>query len=140
MAAERIEAKLLENDHSVDLIQLQPSPGWKPGNKPIELQAIPDPQEYDFLIFGAPVEAFSLSSVMDTYLRAAPTLQGKRCTCFVTQFFPFAWMGGHRAAGQLGKLCTEKGATVEAKGVINWSSPGREHRMTATADRFKGLI
>lgn len=139
-AAARIQQKLEEQGHSVQLEQLQPGAGWKPGDKPIELETIPDPQAFDFVIFGAPVEAFSLSPVMDTYLRAAPSMEGQRCACYVTQFFPFAWMGGNRAVRQLQKLCAEKGAVVDATSVINWSSPGREHRMTATADRFKGLI
>jgi hypothetical protein len=58
---------------------------------------------------------------MTSYLSQITSLQGKKVACFVTEFFPFPWMGGNQAIGQMKEICESKGATVSASGVVNWT-------------------
>lgn len=58
-----------------------------------QLKDAPDPEHDGALIFGAPVWAFSLSSVMKDYLQPFPSVNGKKAGCFVTQQLSHAWLG-----------------------------------------------
>jgi NAD(P)H dehydrogenase (quinone) len=102
----------------------------------IELAASPDATGYDLLVFAAPVRAFSLSPVMKLYLSRLPALTGKNVCLLVTEFFPFAWMGGNRAIKQMRQLCTDKGCSVLGTGVINWSSLRRDKQIAGTIERL----
>lgn len=85
----------------------------------------PATKPYDALVFGAPVEAFSLSPVMNRYLLAANDFPGTPVFSFVTQYFPQPWMGGTNAVKQLTKLVEKKGGKTVGTAVINWSSKKR---------------
>jgi hypothetical protein len=74
---------------------------------------------------------------MTAYLMQAASLKGKKTGCFVTQSFPYPWMGGNRAIGQMGKICGSKGAEVFGTGIVNWSSRHREKKI---ADIIEELI
>lgn len=124
--AQKLRDSLLTAGHSVNLervtvVNENPSAA---GN--VQLQSIPDTRDYDVLIFGAPVRAFSLSPVMKAYLSQLPSLQGKKAGVFVTQFFPSPWMGGSRAINQMKKACESKGINVSETGIVNWSNKQRE--------------
>jgi NAD(P)H dehydrogenase (quinone) len=99
----------------------------------VVLKQIPNTDPYDVLIFGGPVWAFSPSMVMAKYLRQLPALQGKKVGCFVTQSFPFTWLGGNRSAKAMGKICRGKGGEVYATGAITWSKK-RQERIEETVN------
>jgi NAD(P)H-dependent FMN reductase len=106
----------------------------------IELKTIPVVSAYDALIFGAPVRGASLSSVMAAYLSQAAPMQGKKAACFVTEFFPYPWMGGNRAIKQMKKICESKGAEVIGTGIINWSGIGRAKKIDDIAGKLVRLF
>lgn len=85
----------------------------------------PDVTAYDALIFGSPVEAFSLSAVTLRFLQNLKTLSGKPFFSYVTQYFPKPWMGGTNAINQLKKLVEEQDGISCGSAVINWSSKKR---------------
>ena len=95
----------------------------------IKLKSIPDIAQYDYVIIGAPVQAFSLSPVMKAYLDQIPLIQGKKVACFVTQHFPKPWMGGNRALRQMTGLISQKGGKVIGTGNVNWTSKARENQI-----------
>ena len=95
----------------------------------IRLKEIPDVEEFDALIFGSPVHGFSLAPVMMAYLLQLPELSHKEVACFVTQGLPKAWMGGNRSLKQMVDICTNKGATIVSKGIINWPKPEKRAEM-----------
>jgi len=104
------------------------------------LQKLPDIGQYDALVFGSPVQAFSLSSPMSCYLSQVESLQDKKVALLVTQQFPFPWLGGNRAIGQMKKICESKGATVFGSGIVNWSKSNREQKIVEVVDRLSGLF
>lgn len=127
--AKRIQDKLIAAGHSVNLEQVvavneDPSAA---GN--IKLKTIPDTSIYDMLIFGAPVHGFSLSPVMKLYLSQLQTLKGKKVGCFITQSFPFPWMGGSRSIRQMITICKDKSGNVYEAGIVNWSNKERERKI-----------
>ena len=58
---------------------------------------------------------------------------------FMTEFFPFPWMGGKNALKQMTALCDEHGADVIGSGVINWKNPHRERQITDLLQQFSDL-
>jgi len=109
--------------------------GRKSGDRTFQLETRPDVAQYDALVFGAAVEAFSLSPVLATYLRGISSLDSKRVACLVTQFFPYPWMGGIRAIRQMRELCESKGATVCGTAVVNWVGFRRAKTTALAIDR-----
>ena len=123
---EKVRDRLVGEGHSVTLEQVTVVGGRTPQTKEFELETKPAVGSYDAIIFGSAVEAFSLSPVLTRYLKAIDSLQGKQVACLVTQQFPYPWMGGNRAIGQMKKLCQSKGATLRASGIVNWTKSRRD--------------
>lgn len=127
--AERLQGKLSAAGHTVELKRLETLGEVKPGAKDIRFKGLPDIETYDALVFGAPVQAFSLSPVMQSYLGQVGAVQGKKVVLLLTQHFPFAWMGGNRALGQMRKSCESNGAVVCGTGIVHWSKGGRDQQI-----------
>ncbi len=131
--AERICASLVEAGLQADVRRFSAEPENAQSNTPVRLTALPDPNGYDALIFGAPVQAFSLDPAMSMYLKQIGALKKVPTICFVTQHFKKAWMGGNRAMKQLLAQLQEKGVAATAMGVVNWSGDQREAQIDKIA-------
>lgn len=138
--AEKLKEKLSAGGHSVTLEQVSVVGERKQGAKEFQLETVPDVAPYDAVVFGSAVEAFSLSPVLTEYLKRIGSLEGKKVACLVTQFFPYAWMGGNRAIRQMRKLCESNGATVLGSGVVNWTKCRRDKTTARAIDRLSGLF
>jgi hypothetical protein len=136
----KLKEKLSAAGHLVDLERLKVLGVSRRGMKGFQFETLPNAGQYDALVFGAPVEAFSLSPVMISYLTQAVSLQSKKVACLVTQFFPYPWMGGNRAINQMKKICESKGAVVFGSEVINWSSSRRNLKIIEAVDRLSRLF
>ena len=134
--AEKLKEKLAAAGHSAEIEQVTIAGGRKSGDRAFQLETRPDVAQYDALIFGSAVEAFSLSAVLATYLRGIGSLEGKKVACLVTQSFPYPWMGGNRAIRQMRRICESKGATVRGFAIVNWAKSRREK---TTAQAIEGL-
>lgn len=128
--AEKMKEALSASGHEVTLEQVKAVNENPNDIKNIQLELNPDIADYEVLIFGAPVWAFSLSAVMNTYLKQLPSMNGKKVSGFVTQSFPFPWMGGNRSIKQIFKICGEKGASILKSGIVGWSKKNREELIT----------
>lgn len=106
----------------------------------ITLTNAPDTKSYDVLIFAAPVWAFALSPVMRLYLSSLSSLEGKRVGLFVTQGFPFAWLGANKAVGQMKEICEAKGAAVLKTGVVHWGGSKKEDQIENLIREFKKAL
>lgn len=135
--AERLKDVLTLEGHSVNLEQVVAFDENPSAATNVQLKIIPDVMGYDVLIFGAPVRAFSLSQVMKTYLLKVPSLDGKKVGCFVTQHFPYEWMGGKNSISQMKKLCSDKQANVFATGIVNWTNKEREKKISDLLEKLK---
>jgi len=136
----KLKEKLIIAGYSVNIERLKVTGEMRPGIKDIKFEKLPDAEPYDALVFGSPVQAFSLSSVMASYLTQIASLQGKKVAFLVTQFFPFPWMGGNRTVGQMKKICESKGAAVCGAAIVNWSNPSREKRITEVVEKLSKLF
>lgn len=72
---------------------------------------------------------------MKLYLEQIPSLGGKAVGYFVTQAFPFPWMGGNRTIRQMVSVCQALGGKVFKTGVVNWTWR-REARIAELIDAF----
>ena len=131
--AERIKEAIADSGHTVCVERFDAETSGKESNTPLRLTAMPDPTVYDAVIFGAPVQAFSLDPAMSMYLKQIGALKKVPTLCFVTQHFKKAWMGGNHAMKQLLAQLQGKGITATAVGVVNWTSDQREAQIDKIA-------
>jgi flavodoxin len=132
--AKEIDKRLVELGNIVTIEEIKSS-NDDPNVRKIELSKVPDTNKFDAIIFGSPVQAFSLAPIMKKYLEQINTLNEKKIVCFVTQYFPYKWMGGSNAINQMKKLCKSK--NVLEAGIINWSNKDREKMIN---DVIKNII
>jgi len=128
--ARRLQEKFTSAGHEASIHKIIADNDDEVDFKKITLQDMPNVKGYDILIFGAPVRGFSLSPVMQAFLTGVESLQGIKTACFMTQSFPYPWMGGNRALKQLCKICSDKGANVFETGIINWSNAAKRETLT----------
>lgn len=138
--AKGIQEKMIGAGHTVNLEQVVPVNKNPSAAGNIQLKNIPDANEYDVLIIGAPVWAFSLSAVMKAYLLQLSLLKSKEIACFVTQSLPYRWMGGNRAISQIQKMCQDKDGTVICTGIVNWKSKHRDKMIAELIEKFGTLF
>ena len=105
-----------------------------------QLARCPDVEDYDGIIFGAPVMAFSLTVVMKRYLAQIGSLAGKQITCFTTKFLPGKWTGGNQAVRTMESLCRDKGGSVIAGGIVNLKSPNKDAIIAEIVDSVSGVF
>lgn len=122
---QKIEEKLVSKGHEVVLLRMKTLDQGKPGTKHVELDRMPKVDDYEGIVFGGWVEGFGLCSGMSVYLKQVPSLKDKKVACFMTQFFPFKWMGGNRGLSKMRKALEEKEADVLVSGIVNWSRKKR---------------
>jgi len=133
---EKLRERLIGDGNAVELERVTVVGERTSKTKTLELEKRPDVSAYDAVIFASYVEAFSLCQVMARYLKEMGSLEGKQIACLVTQQFPFPWMGGNRAIGQMKKICASKGATIRATGIVNWAKSRREKTMAAAVSQL----
>lgn len=137
--AKKLQEGLKDSEHEVKLERVTPRGDVNPGSKDIEFENQPDVDEFDALIFGSPVQAFSLAAPMKSYLNQIPTLAGKNIACFVTKGLPFHRTGGNQAIGQMRKICQLKGGDVISTGIIVWRG-GKEKEINELVEKFNRLF
>jgi flavodoxin len=138
--AAKIQEKLNAAGHNavIDEITITGNTPAQPGK--FEFKAVPDPGSYDAVIFGAPVQAFSLNPVMKAYLEKLPTLTGKRVAIYVTKQLPLLQAGGTGAIAHIRKACEGKGALVVGSEIVVWAEKKREKTMKNCVDQISGLF
>lgn len=137
--AEQLESSFWKNGCEAEIheIKIAGEPADKTAPNPTpELTHIPEIDGFDVLIFGSPVQAFSLAAPMNVYLKQLPSLEGKKIACFLTQHLKHAWMGGNRAISQMKKACAAKNGEVALTGIVHWSSPKREEQIKELVDKL----
>lgn len=129
--AEKLQEKLLALGHTVTLEKVVASNESEMIVEKIVISKPPSTQGYDLLVFAAPVNGFRLALAMQAYLQSLPSLEGKLLAGFVTEAFPFPWMGGNQALKGMESLVIGKGGKLSATGVVNWRSPEKREVLIA---------
>jgi flavodoxin len=75
--AEKLDKKLTEKGHNVTMEEITITGDTPAQEGKFKLKNIPNPGDYDALIFGAPVQAFSLNPVMIAYMEQLPYAMDK---------------------------------------------------------------
>lgn len=88
--------------------------------KKVRLKTAPDVSSFDVLIVASPVYALHLSPIMQAYLDQLPDLSNKIIMGFVTQAFPYAFLGGNQAIICLKALIHLKSNSLLASGIVHW--------------------
>lgn len=138
--AQKLQEKLQAGGHTAAVEQVTATGETAPGSKNFQLTAIPETGHYDALVFGAPVQAFSLNPVMGAYLKQLPPLDGKKVACYVTKQLPFRWTGGNRSVTAMKNICTSKGAIVCGTGIVIWSKSRREQNAMDCVESLSRLF
>ncbi|MFA6889905.1 MAG: flavodoxin domain-containing protein [Bacilli bacterium] len=131
-----IERALKATHHEVSLFALETNP-HDPKVANLTLKAIPSLQKFDGVVLGSPVHGFGLSIAMNAFLKETSLFQGKKVYPFVTQFFPFAWMGGSASLKAFKKLIQVKDGIPLSGYIINWS---RCHRNKAIQNLVESCV
>ena len=138
--AEKLKEKFSTSGHSVAIEKVVPSGDAHPGMKNVRFDSLPVVEKYDALVFGAPVQAFSLSVVMSAYLKQLSSLSGKKTVCFVTKALPFYWTGGNNAINKMKSICELKGAKVIGTGVVHWGEKVRRQSISSFMEQTAQLF
>lgn len=109
-------------------------------NKLIGLTAKPHCSGFDVLIFGSPVQAFSLDPAMTMYMHQTGAIQAKKTICFITQHLPKPWMGGNNAMRQLLALLKAKGVSAQKAGIVNWSGKTKDEQIKAVVSYCENAL
>ena len=142
LVAKKTARALEKKGHEVSFREIKVRGETAP-NQPVDFEHIPDISGFDAYIVAGQVHAFSLSPPMTDFIRLHANFEGKKAAFLITQQFPFAWMGGTRAMGQMVEYCKAKGARPVGGAVVNWM--GEERRkgkiseaVRVLADKFDG--
>lgn len=133
--AERINASLNQSGLNAEVQRFSAETENTQSNKPVRLTSLPDPNKYDALIFGAPVQAFSLDPAMILYLNKIESIKNVPTLCFITQHFKKPWMGGNHAMRQLIAVLKTKGTDASSIGIVNWSGDQRENQIDSIVEK-----
>ncbi len=126
--AEKIRETCVAAGHIAEIRQITVE-GREKADAPVVLKDIPGTDGCDVIVFGSPVQAFSLCQPMALYVKQMKSLKGIPVGCFFTQGLPKAWMGGNRACKQLRTLCLKKGADPVRLGHIHWNVAQRDEQI-----------
>ena len=130
---------MLAKGHTVHLKRVKAFNDDASAQDAVRLTKAPDITQYDSVILGAPVRAFSLSPVMKAYLSQLPNIGRKKIACFVTQHFPKRWMGGDQAIRQMTRAIAQKGGAISDTGVVNWTNSARQSQIDALVTRLSEI-
>lgn len=132
----KIRDALIRKGHSVDVEKIEAVRDTKQNINNIQITKVPDIEKYDGLIFASFVEAFSLCPVMDKYLKQLKSLSDKKVAIYVTQFFPYPWMGGKHAIKQFKKNLILKDNHTNETGIVNWKNKNRDEIIEKLVEQF----
>ena len=134
--AMKISEALIKKGHSVDIYKIEALRETNQNANNIQITKMPNIEKYDGLIFASFVEAFSLCPVMDVYLKQLKSLNNKKVAVYVTQFFPYPWMGGKHAIKQMKKNLILKGNNITETGIVNWKNKNRDEIIEKLVKQF----
>lgn len=121
LVGQKLEEKLKTMGHDVTLLRMKTIGNPEAKDEDIQLDVMPEVIDYDALIFGGWIQAFNLCPGLSKYLKQLSFLKDKKISVFLTQHFPYKWMGGNTGMAKMKKILSSKGAVVSYSGIINWS-------------------
>lgn len=140
-AAKSLKIRLNNNDHEVDIKQIEQVDATNRDPKKIEIKDMPQLDTYDVLVFASPVQAFTLAGVFKDYLQKITSIEGKPSFCFITKGLNSKGFGGNKAIKIMSSMITAKGGEVKSTAIICWSKEdARNLETTKMIDDFSNHI
>ena len=129
--AEKMQETLAAAGHTAEIFDIAAEKEVKGGGMDVKLVSAPAVDGFDALIFGAPVQAFSLCRAMRAYLKQLPDLPGVPTACYVTHALRMKWMGSNRALRAMCALSMQKSSLSVPLGDVHWGSQQRAEQIAA---------
>jgi len=134
-ACEALKTKFEELGHSVDLkavtvIDIKTDK---------TLKDCPEVLNYDLIIFGTPVQGFSLPIPMAEYLKKIHLPLNQKIGVLITQYFKVSWLGANHTIRQLLNAIEISKPDLYAYSIIHWSSKRRLDQLTKAIDKFANI-
>jgi flavodoxin len=130
---------LREKGHDVSVELLRPVGKVGLWSKRVTFREIPEPEEFDMLIFGGPNWAFGSSPLIVSLLKQLSTLKGKKILFFITSLLPDSLSGARRGIARINDLCEGLGATVLPGVSLAWGIYCGKKRLDATVEKICSL-
>ncbi len=134
--AEKIRDRLNLSGHEAVIDEIRISGKVPAEMGKFKIEHSPSPDQYDAVIFGAPVQAFSLNPVMKEYMGKMPPLKGKKVVLYITKQLPLLFAGGTGSIALMKKACEDRGAKVIETGMVVWSDKKRQQSVKENVDKI----
>jgi flavodoxin len=131
---------LREKGHEVSVELLRPVGKVSLRSRNVRFRTMPEPEEFDVLLFGGPNWAFGSCPVIVSLLRQLETLKGKKTLFFMTSGLPDSLSGAKRAIAKVNGLCEGLGASVLPGASLAWGLYCGKKRLDAAAEKISSLI
>ncbi len=119
--AEIIKSVIEKSGHTADIINLETdiriTGGTAASCPEFKFINLPDCTDYDIILIGGPVWAFSANPVIIKCIEQINDVSGKSMMPFVTMAFPFAFMGGLNALRMMRNIAEKRDMHV-MEGVV----------------------
>lgn len=124
LVAKKLQEKLETTGHTASLCQLTTKDDTN-----LDSTSIPDISDFDMIYFGSCVQGFGLAPIMKQYFERINSLKDIPINLFVTQFFPFAFLGGNASIKKMEEQCKVKGGKVQKTGIVHWGKGKRDKQI-----------
>jgi flavodoxin len=131
---------LREKGHDVSIELLRPISKVNSWIRNVKFRTVPEPEEYDVILFGGPNWAFGSSPVIVSLLKQLSTLKGKKTMFFLTSALPDFLSGAKRGIARVNELCEGLGATVLPAVSVVWGIYCGKERLDTTVEKICATI
>ncbi|MBD3346340.1 MAG: flavodoxin [Chitinivibrionales bacterium] len=125
---------LRKNGHDADIQMLRTNGIVKPGARDFTIVNTPEIDQFDTLIFGTPVWAFTAAPVIIKYLTSLSSLKGKKTLPFAVKALPFSWTGGKQAINKITEMLVLSGAEVCEGEIVHYARKPSDEKIGEIAE------
>ncbi|MBS3972872.1 MAG: flavodoxin family protein [Erysipelotrichia bacterium] len=136
--AQRLKQHLENDNHKVYLLHIKNKDDANTMKTPVDIITYGDlpSTEFDVVIYGGWVQAFGLCLGFSEYLQHHEPQKSQKVFTYVTQHFPYAWMGGNRALSQMKSILAKKNMQVYSFQVFNKTNKNLEQQIQTWIEKI----
>jgi hypothetical protein len=131
---------LREKGHDVAVELLRPIGKVNPGSRHVEFRNLPDAADFEMVLIGGPIWAFSASPVVTSAIKQIPGLKGKRALYFLTSFLPPPISGCKRAHDLVSRLLKDAGSAQLEGCSLSWGLWCSKKRLNAAVEEICATV
>jgi len=94
---------------------------------------------YDLIVFGTPVQGFSLPIPMQYYLKSLTLPQKQKIEIIITQYFKIAWLGANHTIRQILDILRPAQPDLCNTAIVHWSSKRRTDQIVTAIKRLSEI-